>query len=398
VLDFLQRKGTPVAEAKKLDNPVLLFNTSQAVQIPLSNEPYSQFSKDFNPIHISVLFSEYAELPGTITHGMYTSAAVRSLVEQSAAGGDTHRFRRWSCSFVGMVLPGDQLDVQVNQIGLIGGRLLLDVTAINSRTQDPVLRAEAEVDQAPTIYVFTGQGSQSIGMGMESYKSSPAAKKVWDNADRFLLEKFGKLYLTLLVPIFPLPRFLTNVSCYVGWSVLDLVRNNPKSLTVYFRGQRGRQIRSNYMGMTIDTYGSDGSVIKDPIIKDLTMESKSYTFSDPRGLLFSTQFAQPIIVLLEQAAMADLKHRRVIQEGALFAGHSLGEYGALSAFAEFMRFEDLLQVVFYRGLAMQVAIERDDQGHTDFSMVAVNPARVGKCKLKITASCASGRTLLTPHP
>ncbi|KAJ5689024.1 fatty acid synthase subunit beta [Penicillium macrosclerotiorum] len=311
VLDFLHRKGVPVAERKMLKEPVQLFNTAQAVQIPLSNETYSQFSKDFNPIHISGLFAEYAELPGTITHGMYTSAAVRSLVEQSVADGDSRRFRRWSCSFVGMVLPGDQLDVQVVQLGLIEGRLLLTVTVVNSRTQDQVLHAEAEVEQAPTVYIFTGQGSQSIGMGMESYRSSPAARKVWDNANRFLLDKF------------------------------------------------------------------DGSVVKEPIIKDLTSESKSYTFSDPRGLLFSTQFAQPIIVLLEQAAMADLKHRGVIQEGAGFAGHSLGEYGALSSFAEFMRFEDLLQVVFYRGLAMQLAIERDSQGHTKFSMVAVNPARVG---------------------
>lgn len=164
--------------------------------------------------------------------------------------------------------------------------------------------------------------------------------------------------------------------------MLDLIRNNPKSLTVYFRGQRGRQVRSNYMAMTIDSYRPDGSVVKEPIIKDLTSESKSYTFSDPRGLLFSTQFAQPTIVLLEQAAMADLRYRGVIQEGARFAGHSLGEYGALSAFAEFMRFEDLLQVVFYRGLAMQLVIERDDQGRTNFSMAAVNPARVGKCKLE----------------
>lgn len=195
----------------------------------------------------------------------------------------------------------------------------------------------------------------------------------------------------------PFALLLINITRYVGWSVLDLVRTNPKSLTVYFRGQRGRRIRSNYMAMTIDTYRPDGSVVREPIIKDLTTESKSYTFSDPRGLLFSTQFAQPIIVLLEQAAMADLKHRGVIQKGASFAGHSLGEYGALSAFSEFMRFEDLLQVVFYRGLAMQVAIERDEQGHTDFSMVAVNPARVGKCKSKAKLSRAPSRALLTSY-
>lgn len=144
------------------------------------------------------------------------------------------------------------------------------------------------------------------------------------------------------------------------------------------------------MAMTIEAYRPDGSVVKEPIIKDLTIESKSYTFSDPRGLLFSTQFAQPIIVLLEQAAVADLKHRGVVQEGASFAGHSLGEYGALSAFSDFMRFEDLLQVVFYRGLAMQVAIERDDQGQSDFSMIAVNPARVSTRKLNSKVSGACG--------
>ncbi|KAJ5998172.1 beta subunit of fatty acid synthase [Penicillium canescens] len=353
VLDFLGRKGDPATELKELKHPVQLYSASQAVRVPESNEPYSQFSKDFNPIHISEIFSQYAELPGTITHGMYTSAAIRSVVERTAADGDIQRFRRWSCSFVGMVLPGDQLDVHVDQIGLVEGRLLLKVAAMNNRTQETVLRGEAEVDQAPSVYVFTGQGSQSLGMGMTSYQSSPAAKKVWDDADQFLLGKFG-------------------------WSVLELVRSNPKLLTVYFRGQRGRQLRSNYMAMTIDSYRPDGSVFKEPIIKDLTSESISYTFSDPRGLLFSTQFAQPIIVLLEQAAMADLKDRGIIQEGASFAGHSLGEYGALSAFAEFMRFEDLLQVVFYRGLAMQIAIERDDQGRTNFSMAAVNPIRVGE--------------------
>ena len=71
--------------------------------------------------------------------------------------------------------------------------------------------------------------------------------------------------------------------------------------------------RSAWQAGTIKLYGDDdrlispdGKIIKKPIIEDLTSETMSYTFSDPRGLLFSTQFAQPIIMLLEQAAMADL--------------------------------------------------------------------------------------------
>ncbi|KAL5357217.1 acyl transferase domain-containing protein [Aspergillus floccosus] len=353
VSDFLQRKGR-TADQRKLFNVSSQFKQlPEVVEIPRSNKAYSLFSRDFNPIHISETFAQYAELPGTITHGMYTSAAVRSAVQQCVVDGDPGRFRRWSCSFEGMVLPGDKLDIEVDFIGMVQGRQLLRVAAINSSTQEVVLRAEAEVNQAPTAYVFTGQGSQSVGMGMKSYQSSPEARKIWDDADKFFVERYG-------------------------WSVLELVKQNPKSLTIRFRGHRGRQVKQNYMAMTIDSHRPDGSIVMEPIIKDLTEDSTSYTFSDPRGLLFSTQFAQPTIVLLERAAMADLKARGVVPEGACFAGHSLGEYGALAAFAEFMPFEDLLSVVFYRGLAMQLAIERDHEGRTNFSMAAVNPSRVSK--------------------
>lgn len=43
-----------------------------------------------------------------------------------------------------------------------------------------------------------------------------------------------------------------------------------------------------------------------------------------------------------------------------------------------MSIKTLMDVVFYRGLTMQVSIERDEFGETNFSMAAVNPKRVGK--------------------
>ncbi|BCS01704.1 putative PKS/NRPS-like protein biosynthetic cluster [Aspergillus luchuensis] len=353
VSDFLRRRGQPLVARKPLDITQELNQTSEGVQIPASNAGYSTFSNDFNPIHISSEFAQYVELPGTITHGMYTSAVVRAVSERCAAQGDLTRFRRWACSFVGMVLPSDRLDVRVQHVAMIEGRLLLNVTAVKAGTDEAVIQAEAEVDQPSTVYVFTGQGSQSPGMGMGLYKSSAAARAIWDAADKFFVETYG-------------------------WSVLELVRQNPTALTVHFRGKRGRQIKANYMAMTIDSYRADGSVVKEPILPELTPKSTSYTFADPRGLVFSTQFAQPLVLLLERAAVEDLRQRGVVQQDAAFAGHSLGEYGALASFGEFMPFTDLLRVVFYRGLAMQVAIERDDQGRTNFSMAAVNPARVGK--------------------
>jgi fatty acid synthase subunit beta len=59
-----------------------------------------------------------------------------------------------------------------------------------------------------------------------------------------------------------------------------------------------------------------------------------------------------------------------------FAGHSLGEYSALAALADVMPIESLVSVVFYRGLTMQVAVERDHDGRSNYSMCAVNPSRI----------------------
>ena len=74
-----------------------------------------------------------------------------------------------------------------------------------------------------------------------------------------------------------------------------------------------------------------------------------------------------------------MRSKGLVQESGAFAGHSLGEYGALSALADFIPFKALMGVCFYRGLAMQAAMKRDEQGRTEYAMVAAGPIRVGKC-------------------
>ena len=54
---------------------------------PSTNEPYSKVSEDFNPIHTNPYFAAFASLSGTITHGMFTSAATRWYVETVIAKG-----------------------------------------------------------------------------------------------------------------------------------------------------------------------------------------------------------------------------------------------------------------------------------------------------------------------
>ncbi|KAL1634249.1 hypothetical protein SLS58_010754 [Diplodia intermedia] len=356
VLDYLARKAaTAVGAPVPLAAPGWLDEgeTSKELRVPPTNARYAALSADTNPIHVAPVFAAYAGLPGTITHGMYTSAVVRAVLQHLAADGDAARFRSWEAKFVGMVLPGDRVKVRFAHAAMAGGRMVVKVTALNAETEEPVLEGEAEVEQVRTAYVFTGQGSQAVGMGMGLYAESEVARRVWDEVDKALRETYG-------------------------WSILDIVRTNPTSLTISFGGPKGHRIRQNYLAMTIEKMLPDGRTVTEPMLKDLTPDSPSYTFHEPRGLLFSTQFAQPAILLQEMATFLDMRQRGLVQEGAPFAGHSLGEYGALAALADFLPVETLVRVIFYRGLTMQVAMERDQFGRTEYGMAAANPGRVGR--------------------
>ena len=81
---------------------------------------------------------------------------------------------------------------------------------------------------------------------------------------------------------------------------------------------------------------------------------------------------------MEKASFEDMKAKGLVPRDSTFAGHSLGEYSALAALAEVMPIESLVSVVFYRGLTMQVAVERDASGRSNYSMCAVNPSRISK--------------------
>ena len=354
VVDYLQRNGSSIEQPVNFENAIPLSGkTPLSLKSPASNETYARVSGDYNPIHVSRIFAEYANLPGTITHGMYSSAAVRSLVETWAAENNIGRVRSYHASLVGMVLPNDDLEVKLEHVGMVAGRKIIKIEASNKETGDKVLVAEAEVEQPVSSYVFTGQGSQEQGMGMELYASSPVAKEVWDKADRHFLDNYGL-------------------------SIINIVKTNPKELTIHFGGPRGKAIRQNYMAMTFESINADGSVKSEKIFKEINESTTSYTYRSPTGLLSATQFTQPALTLMEKASFEDMRSKGLIQRDSSFAGHSLGEYSALASIAEVMPIESLVSVVFYRGLTMQVAVERDEQGRSNYSMCAVNPSRISK--------------------
>ncbi len=112
-------------------------------------------------------------------------------------------------------------------------------------------------------------------------------------------------------------------SCFIryGFSILDIVRNNPPTLTVYFGGPSGKRVRDNYR--SIVTHDAQGRTV--PLIQEIQANTKSFTFRSPQGLLFATQFSQPALVLVQKAAFEELVEGGFVPDDACFAGHSLGE-------------------------------------------------------------------------
>ncbi|WP_193047080.1 type I polyketide synthase [Mycolicibacterium baixiangningiae] len=174
------------------------------VGAPVDMRPFAVVSGDHNPIHIDRAAALLAGLESPIVHGMWLSAAAQHVV--TATDGKAvppARLVGWTARFLGMVLPGDEIDFRVDRVGIDVGAEVLEVTA--KVGTDLVMSATARLAAPKTVYAFPGQGIQHKGMGMEVRARSKAARKVWDSADKFTRET-------------------------LGFSVLHVVRDNPTSL------------------------------------------------------------------------------------------------------------------------------------------------------------------------
>ena len=279
------------------------------VTAPADLRPFAATTGDHNPIHTSLAAARLAGLGGPIVHGMWVSAvAQRAVSEQTGRS-----LMGWTARFLAPVRPGDTVEISADRVGVIDGDEIVDVTA--RVDGDVVLTATGRLIAARTAYVFPGQGIQRRGMGMEGYTRSKAAREVWDRADAHTRE-------------------------VLGFSILDVVRENPTELRV----------------------------------RDA--EGHGQAFRHPEGVLFLTQFTQVAMAVLASAQVAELRESGVFVEGALTAGHSVGEYNALAAVTGTLSLEAVVEVVYQRGTVMHELVPRDADGSSDYRLAAIRPSQI----------------------
>ncbi|PPQ98053.1 hypothetical protein CVT26_003048 [Gymnopilus dilepis] len=301
---------------------------STAFTAPLTNEPYSKVSGDFSPIHINPYFSNYAPLPVPLR---MDSAATCPYVETIAAKGHPERY---GVNFVGMVIPGEPLMVNIRHTGMRDGNMAVRITTIIQRGEK-ALQGSAEVAQPTAVCVSTRQGLQEPGMGMGLYNRSLAARAVWGDAGAHLLAVYD-------------------------FSIIKIVKGNPNEKTIHFGGIEGQAIRQRYMDMTYDATVKGGPVKASPLFADIDVRAPKYTYSHPNGLL----------VVNEKAAFEDMRIKGFLQKDCAFAGHSLGEHSALASIADVLHISAVVHVVFYRGIIMQRAVECDSENRSNYAMCA----------------------------
>ncbi len=84
-------------------------------------------------------------------------------------------------------------------------------------------------------------------MRMDLYNSSPAARAVWDSADAHLISAYG-------------------------FSIVEVICENPKKKTIHFSGIKGQAIRKCYMEMTYDTMNTkDGNIKSLSLFTDISI-------------------------------------------------------------------------------------------------------------------------------
>ena len=280
------------------------------VVAPHDMTAFARTSGDFNPIHTSTRGARISGLAAPLVHGMWLSATAQYAVQALDEKGAHYEIAGWTYNMYGMVQLDDEVEISIERVGRVAhAGMVLEVT---SRIDGNIVSRGTAIVRAPkSAFVYPGQGIQKQGMVLDERAKSPAAREVWERADKVTREK-------------------------LGFSILAVVRDNPKELT-----------------------------------------ANGVTYRHPEGLLNLTQFTQVALATVAFAQTARLREAGADIWPAYFAGHSLGEYNALSSFAGVIPLETVLELVFHRGSTMHHLIPRDEKGRSNYRMGALRPNQFG---------------------
>ncbi|EPG76298.1 beta-ketoacyl synthase [Leptospira fainei serovar Hurstbridge str. BUT 6] len=177
---------------------------SEVFRAPNDMSSYSAASKDANPIHTDQNFARLGGWEKPIVHGLWTSSQVTNLLVRFVCGGDSSRLVSLKEAFEAPVYLNEELRLEAFHVAQSSGNKVIEIS-LQSKSGEIKLKAEALVSPAKTSYVFTGQGSQSQGMGMKLLEEFPEAREIWAQAER-------------------------TANSDLGFSLLEIVRNNPTSI------------------------------------------------------------------------------------------------------------------------------------------------------------------------
>lgn len=283
------------------------------VTAPAAMDAFAEVGGDLNPIHRSALIARLAGLEEPIVHGMWTAARLHAFVVDEVAGGDAARVDRLRARFSTPVLPGEALRLEVARVGKADGALRLEARASVMRGGALVPAATVTLRLRPARRAWVFPGQ---GIQQRDMGMASYARSVAAKA--------------------VWDRADAHTRRVLGLSILRVVRENPRELVVL--GER---------------------------------------LAHPQGVLHLTQLTQVAMAVLAYAQVAELEEAGVWVEDAIFCGHSVGEYNALSAAAKVLPLEAVVEIVYQRGRVMHGLVPRDAHGDSGFAMGVIRPHYAG---------------------
>lgn len=298
------------------------FIRKAVVIAPADMTAFANISGDFNPIHTSVAAAGLSGLHAPLVHGMWLSATAQHLIEATGISGVD-----------AAPTPGVVRGINAPKAEIIGWSYHMHgMVNLGDHVEITVERVGRNGGQT-SVEATCRINGEVVSIG-HALLAAPRTAYVYPGQGiqraRMGMENMSPVVRQVW------QRADAHTRSVLGFSIEAIVRDNPTQLRI------GDQVLRH-----------------------------------PEGVLNLTQFTQVALATLAYAQTEDLRAQGAFVEGSVYAGHSLGEYNALSACAQIFPFEQVLEIVFQRGSAMHHLVERDEAGQSNYRLGALRPNQLG---------------------